>query len=75
MLVALAVEGCVGLAPLWKWARVENVYNVGHRRERNGSAGSDGCYEGGREFGVQMCKADARSRARQYFRHDVSVAI
>lgn len=44
--VAPAVDGCVRLAPLWKLARVENVYNVGHQRGRNGSVGLDGCYEG-----------------------------
>lgn len=44
MPVAPAVEECVRLAPLWKLARVENVYNVGHRRGRNGSVGLDGCY-------------------------------
>lgn len=44
MRVALAAEECVGLAPLWMLARAENVCNVEHRRGRNGSAESDGCY-------------------------------
>ena len=47
MPVVPAAEECVRLAQLWKLARVENVCNVGHRRGRNGSAGLDGCYEGG----------------------------
>lgn len=49
MRVALAAGECVGLAPLWKLARAENVCNVGRRRGRNGLVGLDGCYDEGRQ--------------------------
>ena len=45
MRVALAVERYAGLAPLWKLAMAESVCNVGHRHERNGLVGLDGCYK------------------------------
>ena len=45
MRVALVVEKCVELALLWKLATVESACSVGHRHERNGLAGSDGCHE------------------------------
>lgn len=45
MRVALVVERYVGLAPLWKLAMAESVCNVGHRHERNGLVGLDGCYK------------------------------
>lgn len=48
MRVALAADEYVGLAPLWKLARVENACNVGHRRGgRSGSVGLDGCCKEG----------------------------
>lgn len=58
MRVARAVEGCAGLALLWKLARVENVCNVGHRRGRNGSAGLDGCYKERRQTSSQINAED-----------------